>query len=47
VFEEKLHRGPSRRSGEPREIKIGDVDGDGLDDVILIVHDRVIVYLPG
>jgi len=24
----------------------GDVTGDGIDDIVLVVHDRVIVY-PG
>ena len=32
--------------GEPREALIGDVTGDGIDDIVLIVHDRVVVY-PG
>ena len=44
VFEEKLHQG--RRGGvrAPREILIADFDGDGKDDLALIVQDRVIVY---
>jgi hypothetical protein len=29
---------------EPRDLAIADVDGDGLNDLILIVHDRVVVY---
>ncbi|WZP00108.1 VCBS repeat-containing protein [Isosphaeraceae bacterium EP7] len=29
---------------EPRDLGIGDVDGDGLKDLVLIVHDRVLVY---
>ena len=29
---------------EPRDLAIGDVDGDGRDDLVLIVHDRVLVY---
>ena len=29
---------------EPRETALGDVDGDGLTDLILLVHDRVLVY---
>ena len=30
--------------GEPREVVVGDVTGDGLSDVVLLVHDRVLVY---
>ena len=29
---------------EPREIALGDVDGDGRTDVALIVHDRILIY---
>ena len=29
---------------EPREIAAGDVDGDGRTDLILIAHDRVLIY---
>lgn len=36
--------GPGRR--EPREMQTGDVTGDGIDDLVVLVHDRVIVY-PG
>lgn len=32
--------------GEPREVLIGEITGDAIDDIALIVHDRVIVY-PG
>jgi hypothetical protein len=32
--------------GEPREVLVADVTGDGIDDVVLLVHDRLIVY-PG
>ena len=28
---------------EPRDMAIGDVDGDGRSDIVLVVHDRVIV----
>ncbi|MGC8638788.1 MAG: FG-GAP repeat domain-containing protein, partial [Isosphaeraceae bacterium] len=43
VFERKLYRG-SMDLAEPREIITGDVDGDGRADVVLIAHDRVLVY---
>ncbi len=43
VFEERLF--DSGRGGrEPREILVADVTGDGLDDIAIIVHDRVLVY---
>jgi hypothetical protein len=29
---------------EPRDMTIGDVDGDGLLDLILLVHDRILIY---
>ena len=45
VFEKK---GSGRRNLgdliEPRDMTLGDVDGDGRTDLILIVHDRIIVY---
>lgn len=29
---------------EPREMGVGDVDGDGRTDLVLIAHDRVLIY---
>lgn len=29
---------------EPREMVVADVTGDGLDDLIMIVHDRILVF---
>lgn len=46
VFQGKRFRRDFDVGGEPREIMVGDVNADGVDDVVLIVHDRVIVY-PG
>ncbi len=43
VFERKSFRGGGDPM-EPRDLAIGDVDGDGRQDLILIVHDRVLVY---
>jgi hypothetical protein len=43
VFERKSYRGV-RDSIEPRDLAVGDVDGDRRDDLVLIVHDRVLVY---
>jgi hypothetical protein len=44
VFEERTFR--SRRSDlpEPREALITDVTGDGKKDLIVLVHDRILVY---
>ena len=41
IFERKNRRTPDI---EPRDLAIGDVDGDGRTDLILIAHDRVLVY---
>ena len=32
-------------AGEPREMRIGDFDGDGREDLVLLAHDRVLIYL--
>ena len=44
VFEERTFR--SRRSDgmEPREALIVDVTGDGKNDLVVVVHDRILVY---
>ena len=47
IFEEKTYRdirSPIESSVEPRELKIADVTGDGKDDLVTIIHDRIIVY---
>jgi hypothetical protein len=46
VFEGKRFSERPDQYGEPREVLVGDVTGDGIDDVALIVHDRLIIY-PG
>jgi hypothetical protein len=43
VFERKLYRGTGDVA-EPRDIVAGDVDGDGRADLVLIAHDRILVY---
>ena len=43
VFEEKSFR-DVRSMGEPRDVATGDVDGDRLTDLVLIAHDRLLVY---
>jgi hypothetical protein len=47
VFEQKSYReakAHAQSSVEPRELKIADVTGDGKDDLVTIIHDRMIVY---
>ena len=46
VFEEKSFRGSafSRTGLEPREVVIGDVDSDGREDIVLITHNRILIY---
>jgi hypothetical protein len=29
---------------EPREVVVADVTGDGKKDLLLLVHDRVLIY---
>jgi hypothetical protein len=43
VFERKSMRNMSDLI-EPRDLGVGDVDGDGRTDLVLIVHDRILVY---
>ncbi len=44
VFEERSFRGRRGDLAEPREGLIVDVTGDGKNDLVLIVHDRILVY---
>lgn len=46
IFEQKGYRQEKRgkSSVEPRELKIADVTGDGKDDLVTIIHDRIIIY---
>ncbi len=43
IFEKKSFRDRDSLV-EPRDIALGDVDGDGRTDIILICHDRVLIY---
>jgi hypothetical protein len=43
VFERKSFRDVGDLF-EPREFVVGDVDGDNRDDLVMIVHDRILVY---
>ena len=44
LFESKGVSEREQSQTEPREALIQDVTGDGLDDLILLTHDRVVVY---
>jgi hypothetical protein len=46
VFEQKSYhdRERGKPSVEPRELKIADVTGDGKEDLVTVIHDRIIVY---
>ena len=47
IFEQKSYRdakGRPKAVAEPRELTVADVTGDGKDDLITVIHDRIIVY---
>lgn len=47
IFEQKGYRDNKKRSKssvEPREMKVDDVTGDGKDDLVTVIHDRIIIY---
>lgn len=44
VFEERSFRGRRGDQPEPREALIADVTGDGRNDLVVLVHDRILVY---
>ena len=46
IFEQKGYRSEKRSKAriEPRELKIADVTGDGKNDLVTVIHDRIIIY---
>ncbi len=47
IFEQKVYRdikGLPKSRVEPRELKVIDITNDGQDDLVTIVHDRIIIY---
>lgn len=44
VFEQRTFRGRGGEMAEPREALVADVTGDGKNDLIVVVHDRILVY---
>jgi hypothetical protein len=45
IFEQKKYIDKKFISDiEPRELKVADVTGDGKNDLVIVIHDRIIVY---
>jgi hypothetical protein len=44
VFEQHTFRGRENALPEPREALVVDVTGDKKNDLIVLVHDRILVY---
>jgi hypothetical protein len=44
VFEERTFRGRRAEMPEPREALVADITGDGRNDLVVLVHDRILVY---
>jgi hypothetical protein len=44
VFEQHTFRGADNALPEPRECAVADVTGDGKNDLLVLVHDRILVY---
>jgi hypothetical protein len=44
VFEQHTFRGRDNALPEPREAAVADVTGHGKNDLIILVHDRILVY---
>ncbi len=44
VFEERTFRSRRNDLAEPREALIADLTGDGKNDLVVLVHDRVLLY---
>jgi hypothetical protein len=44
VFEQHTFRNDQNAVPEPRECAVADVTGDGKNDLIVLVHDRILVY---
>lgn len=44
VFEQHTFRGPQNGMPEPRECAVADVTGDKKNDLLVLVHDRILLY---
>ena len=45
VFEQHTFRGAQNAIPEPRECAVADMNGDGKNDLLVLVHDRVLIYI--
>ena len=44
VFEQHTFRARDNAMPEPREALVADVTGDGKNDLVVLVHNRILVY---
>lgn len=44
VFEQKTFRSRGGDANEPREAVVADLTGDGKNDLVVVVHDRILLY---
>ncbi|WP_269525918.1 FG-GAP repeat domain-containing protein [Coraliomargarita parva] len=45
IFEQNMHyQGRTGAKIEPRQILTGDINGDQRDDLVFLIHDRILVY---
>lgn len=44
VFESRIFSGGEPREFEPRQAMIVDLTGDGREDLVLLAHDRILIY---
>ena len=47
IFEQKSYRDSNKATRsrvEPRELRVADVTGDGKDDLVIVIHNRIIIY---
>lgn len=44
LFDQTAQRGNQQVNYQPRDAGVHDLNGDGRDDIILLIHDRLLVY---
>jgi len=44
IYESRLFHGGDTREFQPRQIAIADVTGDDAHDIVMLIHDRLIIY---